>query len=374
MILVVTQTFAPATGGMEAYLTGLAEQLSRAVPEVVVFADSSAGHKDFIPAAPYDLKRFGGFRPQRRFMKRRAVASLVATGKVKGIFCDSWKSVEALPRKLSVPIAIIAHGSEYPPEPKSSKRQRISAALARSQAIIANSRFTADAVCNYLPDKNDPRLMIIHPPLNDLKEPTPQAQAEIRKLIGDRHPVLSVLARLEPRKGVDRVIAALPELIARHPSLVFLIGGRGEDVPRLQALAQETGVSSHVEFLGAVSDDIKTAMLASSDLFTMPVRRVGTSVEGFGICYAEAAWFGVPALAGISGGAADAVIDGETGLLCDGENQNDVTNAIARLLDDGETLKKYGRAASARVRRELTWAHALPQFLNALGKEGEAPS
>jgi phosphatidylinositol alpha-1,6-mannosyltransferase len=101
----------------------------------------------------------------------------------------------------------------------------------------------------------------------------------------------------------------------------------------------------------------------------MPVRRVGNSVEGFGISYLEAAWFGVPALGGQDCGAADAVLDHETGLLCDGADQAGVTQALARLLDDEAWRRRLGEKARTRVCRELLWPAVLPRYLAAINVE-----
>lgn len=370
MILIVTQTFAPAKGGMEIYLTGLADQLALAGHAVTVFADSAK--ENFLPQTPYTLKRFGGWRPFRRWKKRRAVAATFASQKIEGIFCDSWKSVESLPNNINAPVIVLAHGAECPPTPSRRKFQRIAQALSRSTSIIANSRFTAEAVRPFLPTPNDPRLTIVLPPINPMEPPSPQAQTEMRALIGARHPVISVLARLEPRKGIDCVIAALPALLARYPSLVFLVGGGGGDLERLKTLAQEKCVGEHVVFLGRIDADKKSALFANSDLFAMPVRRVGTSVEGFGSTYIEAGWFGVPSLGGKNCGAADAVSDGETGLLCDGENQDDITEKLFTLLRDDAVRSRFGQAAHHRAHNELQWPQVLPYFLAALNPKGEA--
>lgn len=369
IIVVVTQTFPPDIGGMQVLMAGLAGRLALSGRSVKVLANGApAGADATVPEPPFVLRRFGGWRPLRRWRKRRAIAALLAAGNVEGVFCDSWKSVEALPRRLGVPVAVLAHGAEYPVTPRPRKARRIMAALARCHAIIANSHFTADAVRRFLAWKEDGRVTVIHPPVEALNDPTPEALCRIRARIGERSPVVSTLARLdEPCKGIDSVVAALPHLIERHPSLVFLVGGSGNDQKRLRALARERGVAPHVEFLGKVSEDDKAAMLTASDVFAMPVRRIGSSVEGFGIVYSEAAWFGVPSLGGGNTGAVDAVLDGQTGLLCDGANRADVTAKLGALLDDAEMRGRFGRAAQVRARSELTWDQALPRFLAALG-------
>jgi phosphatidylinositol alpha-1,6-mannosyltransferase len=135
----------------------------------------------------------------------------------------------------------------------------------------------------------------------------------------------------------------------------------------LRALAAERGVSDSVVFLGPVTDpQRKAALLRSSDVHAMPSRRVGDSVEGFGISYAEAAWYGVPSVAGGDGGAADAVKDGQTGLVRDGRDWNAVSQALSDLLDDADARRRMGEAAAAFVREELSWRSALPRYLAAL--------
>jgi phosphatidylinositol alpha-1,6-mannosyltransferase len=99
----------------------------------------------------------------------------------------------------------------------------------------------------------------------------------------------------------------------------------------------------------------------------MPSRKVGDSVEGFGIAYAEAAWYGRPSLAGADGGASEVVKDGVTGLVRDARNWESVSQALLLLLDDDQARARMGAAASDFVRSHLSWSHALPHYLAALG-------
>jgi phosphatidylinositol alpha-1,6-mannosyltransferase len=99
----------------------------------------------------------------------------------------------------------------------------------------------------------------------------------------------------------------------------------------------------------------------------MPSRRVGDSVEGFGIAYAEAAWYGLPALAGGDGGAAEVVKDGETGFVRDGGDAQAISQALYEMLDDAPMRQRMGAAAAAFVRKNLSWPSALPRYLAALG-------
>jgi phosphatidylinositol alpha-1,6-mannosyltransferase len=360
MILIATQCFPPDRGGIEMLMGGLADALCASGEAVHVFADRA--RLDGADTGSYAVTRFGGFKPLRRRLKAFAIARAVRGQKIKGVFADSWKSVELL-APLGVPMVVLAHGMEFPANPSASKRARIAKALAKAHCIVANSAYTASQVKPYLGER---RLRVINPPIGPQPEATPVALSGIREIIAERRPVLLTLARLEPRKGVDMVIRVLPEILKSHPKTVYVVAGAGEDRTRLEQLAKDTGVSSSVHFAGPVDGAAKAALFASADLFVMPARREGNSVEGFGIVYIEAGWYGVPALGGREGGAIDAVLDGETGLLCDATDQADVLRQIERLLGDGELKRRLGMAAAERARGPAQWTEALKQYLDAL--------
>ncbi|WP_237067565.1 glycosyltransferase family 4 protein [Microbulbifer guangxiensis] len=362
MILISTQCFPPRRGGIENLMAGLADNIGRAGNEVRVLADRVGGGED-AAAGAYEVRFFGGWKLWRRRRKASAVRSAVRAGGVEGVFADSWKSAELL-AGLKVPLAVLAHGMEFPAHPSDAKRARIRKALAAADSVIANSAYTAGLVRPYLEDES--RLIVINPPIDAQPEAQPQALSALDKVIAGREPLLLTLARLEPRKGVDAVIRALPEVRRHHPQVLYVVAGKGSDRPRLEALAAAEGVADCVHFAGAVSDAEKAAWFSRADLFVMPARREGDSVEGFGIVYREANWYGVPALAGREGGAADAVIEGETGLLCDAADQADVTAHLLSLLDDPGRLRRMGENAAALARGEGQWRNAVEQFLGAL--------
>jgi phosphatidylinositol alpha-1,6-mannosyltransferase len=363
MILITTQCFPPDRGGIEILMGGLADALSAAGRDVIVFADrmhEAAGEL----SAPYTIKRYGGFKPLRRWLKARAVAKAVKSGRVEAVFADSWKSIERLP-KLNVPIVVLAHGMEFPPNPTSGKQGRIVRALAKATRVVANSAYTAAQAKPYVAN-SETRLRVINPPIGPQEAPAADVLAELRGVIAGRSPVLLTLARLEPRKGVDMVIRALRAVLKTHPNALYIIAGGGDDRPRLEKLALDEGVGKHVHFAGAVDGPAKAALFSLADAFVMPARREGNSVEGFGIVYLEAAWYGVPSLAGREGGAVDAVRDGETGLLCNGDDLADVRRQILRLLDDAALKKKLSAGAAARARGAAQWTNAVQDFLKAL--------
>ena len=367
MIAIATQCFGPDFGGIEVLMTGLADALAASGREIEVFADhirrrdADAGEL----ARPYSIRRFGSIRPVRRWMKRRAMAQRAEAG-FAGVFANSWKSVAAIPAGVG-PIAVFAYGNEIPQVINGARARRVRAALGRARTVIAISQFTAEMTRRVVASAPT-EIVIVNPPLPPQEVAGPAALATIDARIAGRAPVVSTLSRLEPRKGVDTVLAALPRLRERFPRIVYLVGGGGDDLPRLRRLAATYGVEAQVEFLGRLPDgQAKAALFERSDVFAMPVRRVGASVEGFGIVYAEAAWRGVPSLAGAEGGASDAVLDGQTGFVRRGDDAEAVQAALTTLLADDGLRARMGEAARRRAREELAWTHALPRYLAALG-------
>ncbi len=363
-ILLVTQNFPPDTGGIQALMGALTQALVQSGHPVEVFADRIRGDSADIESRDFALRRFGGPRPLRRLVKRLAVARAVARHRPQVILCDSWKSVETLPSSPTRILAL-AHGMEFPASPSPRKEGRIRRALARATAVAPNSRYTAGLVQPYLSPGT--ACVPIGLPIPPQPAPGRAEQLYLRDLAGGRAPLLLTIGRLEPRKGIDAVLRSLPGLIARHPGLQYLIAGEGPDRPRLEAMARALGVADRVHWLGRVEEAMKAALFRAADLFVMPTRREGDSVEGFGLVYLEAAWHGLPALAGIDGGAADAVEHGVTGALCDGADPAAVEAAIADLLAAPDRLKDMGAQAAARVRSDFAWDRTLPRYLELVG-------
>ena len=368
MILVLTQCFPPDQGGIETLMGGLVRALREAGRDVHVLADRirSQSAKAAALAQESDIERFGGIRPLRRWLKGRRASYLLRQGQISAVIADSWKSLETLPASAlagkNIPVLVMIYGMEFPHVMTASKRRRIQQALDKATAILPISRFSADLA---RPFCGDARMTLVHPPLPDMPEADAAQKAEVLKLLGEQagSPRLLTLSRLEPRKGVDQVIRSLPALVNDHPSLVYYVGGGGADRARLEALTQELGMQAHVRFLGFVPEHLKPALYGAVDVFVMPVRREGDSVEGFGIVYMEAAYYGVPALAGCEGGAVDAVLDMQTGLIVDGLDTGAITAQLQRLFKEDGLRQRLGAAARQRARQEFLWANTVKTYI-----------
>ncbi len=353
MHLMLTQCFPPKLGGIENMMGGLAEAIAASGAELLVLADGTADQ----PERPaYKIRRYGGFKPIRRWLKARAAEGVVRAGKVETIFADSWKSLERF-RPSGQHVVCLAHGMEFPPHPSETKAARIRDALAKATRVVANSRYTASLAAPYV---DAGRLAVITPPIEPQPAADPTAIDDLRKKFG-AGPTIASLCRLEPRKGIDRLIEAVGSRPAFSEARL-LIAGDGPDRARLEDLARSSPAAANIHFLGRVDARQKAALLALTDVFAMPTRREGASVEGFGIVYLEAGWYGKPSLGGIDGGASDAIKDGETGLLCDGANLDDVAAALERLLSDADLRARLGAAAEQHAHSQI-WALKLRDYL-----------
>lgn len=228
--------------------------------------------------------------------------------------------------------------------------------LSESEWVIANSNATADEFRTFgVPDA---QLRRIYPGVDpDRFAPAPPDPARIAALHLENNRILLTIARLDRRKGHDMVIRALPRL---PDDVVYLIGGKGREEPRLRQLAADLNLTHRVHFLGFVPDGDLPALYNLCDVFVMPNRITeGTTlagdVEGFGISFIEAGACEKPVVAGRSGGAIEAVLHEQTGLLVDPTSETDIACAISRLLDNPEFARRLGRQARQRILREFDW-------------------
>ncbi len=205
--------------------------------------------------------------------------------------------------------------------------QRI--ALERADLVLCVSRHTRRVVLSWAVIAPE-RVLVVPNTVRDVFTPGDDSkQRAALGLKGKR--VLLTVGRMDSHeryKGHDRVIAAIPDLVARGHDICYLIVGEGDDRVRLEALALSHGVTDRVRFLGAVGLGDLAEMYRSADLFVMP-----STGEGFGVSFLEAMASGTPALGLDVAGARDALGEGELGTAV---SENEVSSAIARLLDEGK--------------------------------------
>lgn len=184
------------------------------------------------------------------------------------------------------------------------------------------------------------------------------AGSTLRSSIGwANRPVIVCVSRLMTRKGQDQIIQALPKILKVVPLASLLIVGDGPYRKDLEKLTSDLGLRNNVHFTGKVAQAQLANWYAAGDVFAMPcrTRRGGWDVEGLGIVFLEASATGLPVVVGDSGGAVDAVLDGETGFLVDGNNLSEICDRLIELLLNQDLAKRMGSAGRSWVAQEWTW-------------------
>jgi phosphatidylinositol alpha-1,6-mannosyltransferase len=203
--------------------------------------------------------------------------------------------------------------------------------------------------------------------------------AAVRARLGlaDRRVVVCV-SRLMPRKGQDTLIRALPELRATvGDDVALLVVGGGPYRSTLTELVGELGLERDVVITGGVPWEDLPAHYAAGDVFAMPcrTRQRGWDVEGLGIVYLEASATGLPVVAGDSGGAPDAVLDGTTGFVVGGADRAALVGRLAELLEDPALAERMGRAGRAWVESDWTWQRSADRLRELLvGQDPDEPA
>ena len=363
-ILINTQNFPPEAGGIQYYMYELARALHNIGHHVSVVCDAPAvaGQQEFDGNLPFAIKRISGPKLIRRYRKAKWITKYLNSHQTL-LISDSWKSLELLnPAKFRNLCSVcIAHGMEFPSKTSEKKKNRITKTLALADFVLANSQFTAQRLRPYTSDTSHTH--ILHPGVTPPPTPNADETTNISNLCMAHSPILLTVGRLEARKGQDKIIEILPKLLKDHPNLLYVLAGTGPLQENLLTRTNELGIADKVKFCGRVSDGERSALLQKADLFAMPCRAVGDSVEGFGIVYIEAAMQGVASLAGRVGGASDAVLDGRTGMLCDGDDENDIYLSIKKMLADSAALKSMGQQAQHRAQTELQWEQIAQKLL-----------
>ncbi|GMU55466.1 MAG: hypothetical protein AMXMBFR33_46120 [Candidatus Xenobia bacterium] len=204
-------------------------------------------------------------------------------------------------------------------------------------------------------------LLVVLPGV-DTRRFEPGDRLEARRRLGlSGSPLLVTVARLMRRKGHDTVLQSVRELLPRYPDLRYVIVGDGPDRPRLDAMIRELGLQDHVTMLGKLPDSQLVLAYQAADVFVHPNRELQNGdTEGFGIVFLEAGSCQTPVIAGRSGGAVDAVRDGETGYLVDPQSHRELSQRLGYLLENPAHAEQLGRQGR-EFAKSLTWPRAAEQ-------------
>ncbi len=376
-LLFLADDFPPTVGGIQTLAAALPGALAALGHHVVVVARDRSGAARVDAGVSFPvLRRRAGSKAGVIFSFRRGCRQVAPRlgSAADWVVATKWfpEGPAALLAAGDTPVALIAHGREFLPAASHWLKRPVQRwVLGRIACALANSQYTAaNLLAAGVPR---PRTSVIYCGVEPARYGVGRASVErLRDELGLRGKrVLLTAGRLVERKGHDVVVRALPQVIAEIPDVHYVILGDGPQSPCLRAMAAGLGLADRVTFRGRVPDDAMPAHFALCDAFVMPSRDVpGAPIEGFGIVYLEAAAAGKPAIAGRSGGAAEAVLDGQTGLVVDPCAADQVAEAAVRLLRDHELALRLGEAGRERVEREFTWERVAERFVAALSAWG----
>lgn len=369
--LVVTNDFPPRPGGIQTFVWELLTRMDPA--RIVVFTSTFRDPSAFDAAAPFPIVREPG-----SVMLPRPTTRQQAIDLLREHDCDSVLFGAAVPLGLMAPalrdagartLVGLTHGHEAGWAGYPGLRSAIRAAGDRLDVMTYLGDYTRNKIEGVLRTGHRARLVRLTPGVA-VDTFTPQADGDMirqRHGLGDR-PVIVCVSRLMPRKGQDTLIEVLPEVRRRVSDAALLIVGGGPYRSTLQRRAAASPCAEDIIITGNVPYEELPAHYAAGDVFAMPcrTRQAGLDVEGLGIVYLEAAAVGLPVVAGDSGGAPDAVLDGETGYVVGGRDHEALVDRLTELLTDPALAERMGAAGLDWVSREWRWETKSRQLVDLL--------
>ena len=359
MYLIVTKTFPPEVGGMQNLMWGLANELSKH-HMIKVFADFYENHNFFDEEVSFSIERVGGIKLLRKFRKAQLINEFIRENKVHGIIADHWKSLEHL--KTNKKKICLIHGKEINHETGTSLNKRVLQVLNNVETIVANSENTKNLAISLGVQQN--KIIVINPGVDPVEELDKKTLDKVENLLKHKSPRLITVSRFDKRKNHEKVIMALRNLKQIYPSIIYICVGYGDEEENIKKLVAELGLQPQVMFFKDISNELKNALVAKSDIFIMPSVVHKKSIEGFGIAYVEAAQYGLPSLGGKDGGAADAIEHEKTGLICDGNKLDEIYSSINLMLENNKFLE-YGKAAKENSTK-FKWSSIIEEYKKIL--------
>ncbi|MEI7561000.1 MAG: glycosyltransferase family 4 protein [Actinomycetes bacterium] len=361
-ILLVTNDLGPRAGGIESFVLGL---LERVEPNSVVILTSKQKNSD-----PFDrelLKKYGAvvIRDRSKILLptprvTRKAKRIMKEYQAKTIWFGAAAPLAFMAKRLrnagGKNIVALTHGHEVWWAKLPVFRSAIAKISRDVDTLTYLGDFTKNAMLPVIADSS--KLVKIAPGI-DVKHFSP-SEIDLKLIekyrLQNRRVIVSV-GRLVHRKGQDKLIEAMPEILKKYPDAVLLLVGQGPIKSMLDKLIRHHGLENHVIFTGRIQFADLPKYIQLGEIFAMPSRDrfFGLEVEGLGIVYLEASACGVPVIVGKSGGAPDAVIENKTGLTVDGTSSKEIAEAVCKLLSDTKLAKQMGDEGRKWVVENWRW-------------------
>lgn len=362
-ILCITNDFGPRAGGIETFVIGLIERLPQS--RVIVYTSAQDNSE------PYDRKWLEDYgvevvRDKAKILLPTpgiayCIKDLVRERKISTVFFGAAAPLGLLSRglrKVGVNhIVALTHGHEV----WWSKVWPFTMAMKFISRHVNHltylGEYTRSAISRSVTEQAAANMVKIAPGI-DTDHFSPQDASELRRELGlTNKKVIVSVGRLVHRKGQDVLIEAMPNIIQEVPEAHILMIGEGPYRSYLETRVKTLGLQERVTFIGRIQYAELPRYICAGEVFVMPSRSrlAGLEVEGLGIVYLEASACGLPVIAGNSGGAPDAVLVGETGLVVEGTKTESVASAVVELLLDPKRSQAMGLAGREWIIKEWRW-------------------
>ena len=373
----LTQDYPPAIGGIQTYADCLSREWAQYCTDFAVMAPAGHGAAELDAALGFDVYRVPFSSDWMRLRVQRRLFELLNQRQFDVVFTAHWyvaaAALKAKRKGLVQRVFVAAHAQELrknimPIGLRRLYRAHRQKVLKNVDAVFPVSHYTGRLL---LEDGVHASKIAVVPNGTEVERFDVQSPQQVkvnfrRKYKLGHGPLIGTVARLVPRKGIDTVIEAMPDLLKTHPDLLYMVVGGGEDEARLKALAQSNGVQAHCRFLGKIPYEDLVGAYYAMDCFVMPARQSGRSVEGFGLVFCEASACAIPVIGGSSGGIPDAVVDGKSGLLVPPDSSIAVLNALRLILDDPTYAEGLGTFGRDHVREHGTWSAVAKRIFNEM--------
>ena len=363
MFLVSTRNFPPDIGGIQNLMEGLSNALLNHGP-VKVFADNFEKSEEYDQNSKLNIQRISGLKIFKKYRKANLIKEFINENNLRAAFFDHWKSIENIDQSSlgKTKSFCLIHSKEINHQLGSSLNKRMLSALKKADHVIANSKFTKDLVIKL--GMGSEKIKIINPGCNYPVQINKESKELAKTIYGDAFPKLITISRLDGRKSHQNILMTIKNLLPKFPKLKYVSIGDGDEKNNLEKLKKELGLNEEVNFIFKSNEQKKIALLDQSDLFVMPSIVYKKSVEGFGITFIEAACYGKASIGGLFGGEADAIIDGKTGYLCDGNDLNAIYKTLLKTLEK-ENYKKLGNNA-LEFSRNFSWDKIVKKYIGLI--------
>lgn len=376
--LVITNDFPPRPGGIQTFIYGLVQGFDP--DDVVVLTSKHTGWQEFDKQEKYPI-----FRHNTQMLLPTKTVGDQAITIIKEFNCDRVLFGASAPLGLLAnrlknhgikKTVAITHGHEVGWAFTPGLKQTFQKIVKDVDKLTYLTKFTFEQISEAISSDQLEKFEQLTPGI-DIKmfNPENKTNGQSQKIrerfrLGNK-PVVVCVSRLMARKGQDTLIEVWPEVLKKVPDAHLLIVGGGSLKQSLHKKTFDNNVHTSVTITGAVDWKELPGFYATGDVFAMPVRsrNLGFDVEGLGIVYLEASATGIPVIAGNSGGAPEAVIDGVTGFVLNPNNQMILAEKIIELLLNKELSNRLGKQGRSWIEKQWQWPSRHLQLKNLLSTD-----